>query len=98
VGRVAYGLEIEPRYVDVAITRWQQLTKLEATLESEGRTFEEIKEARASSKDPPEGHRSNPAVSQPRPQRAAHRGKTITHSGEGARNIQIAIGSEGDHG
>jgi len=70
VGRVAYGLEIDPRYVDVAITRWQQLTKLEATLEGDGRTFEEIKEVRASSKDSPEGHRSNPAVSQPRPQRA----------------------------
>ena len=54
VGRVAYGLEIEPRYVDVAILRWQQLTKLEATLDGDGRTFEEIKRARARSKDPPE--------------------------------------------
>ena len=53
VGRVAYGLEIEPRYVDVAILRWQQLTKLEATLDGDGRTFEEIKQARARSKDQP---------------------------------------------
>jgi DNA modification methylase len=98
VGRVAYGLEIEPRYVDVAITRWQQLTKLEATLEGDGRTFEEIKEARANSNDPPEEHRSDPFVSQPRPQRAADRGKTITNSGEGTRNIQITIGSEDDRG
>jgi DNA modification methylase len=98
VGRVAYGLEIEPRYVDVAITRWQQLTKLEATLEGNGRTFEEIKEARANSNDPPEGHRSNPSVSQSRPQRAADRGTTITDPGEGARHIQIAIGSESGRG
>ena len=98
VGRVAYGLEIEPRYVDVAITRWQQLTKLEATLQGDGRTFEEIKEARASSKDPPEGHRSNPDVSQPRPQRTADCGTTITNSEEGAQNIQIAIGSESGRG
>src|SRR5258708_5281236 len=98
VGRVAYGLEIEPGYVDVAITRWQQLTKLEATLEDDGRTFEEIKEARASSKDPPVGHHSNPAVSQPRPQRTADRGNPITNSGEGTRNIKTAIGSEGGRG
>jgi DNA modification methylase len=98
VGRVAYGLEIEPRYVDVAITRWQQLTKLEATLEDDGRTFEEITEVRASSKDPPEGHRSNPSASRPRPQGTPDREKTTTNSREGARNIQIAIGSEGDHG
>ncbi len=25
-GRVAYGLEIEPRYVDIAIRRWIELT------------------------------------------------------------------------
>jgi DNA modification methylase len=98
VGRVAYGLEIEPRYVDVAITRWQQLTMLEATLEGDGRTFEEIKEVRANSNDPPEGHRANPSVSQSRPQRAADRGKPITNSGEGARNIQTAVGSEGGRG
>jgi DNA modification methylase len=52
VGRIAYGLEIEPRYVDVAIMRWQQLTKLEATLEDDGRSFEEISQARARPKEP----------------------------------------------
>jgi DNA modification methylase len=46
-GRIAYGMEIEPRYVDVAIQRWQALTKLDVTLEGDGRTFEEIAEARA---------------------------------------------------
>jgi DNA modification methylase len=58
IGRIAYCLEYEPRYVDVAILRWQQQTKLEATLEGDGRTFEEIGEARAKSTSQP---RSNPA-------------------------------------
>ena len=42
IGRTGYGMEYEPRYVDVAIQRWQSLTKLEATLEGDGRAFEEI--------------------------------------------------------
>jgi hypothetical protein len=46
VGRIAYALEIEPRFVDAAIGRWQQMTKLEATLAGDGRTFEEIVAAR----------------------------------------------------
>jgi hypothetical protein len=53
IGRVAYCLEYEPRYVDVAIQRWQQQTKLEATLEGDGRTFEEIGRARAKSTNQP---------------------------------------------
>ncbi|WIG52217.1 MAG: DNA modification methylase [Afipia sp.] len=47
VGRVGYGIELDPRYVDVAIRRWQSMTKLEAILEGDGRTFEEIEEARS---------------------------------------------------
>ena len=45
-GRIAYALELEPRFVDAAIGRWQQMTKLEATLAGDGRTFEEIATAR----------------------------------------------------
>jgi len=29
-GRVCYGMEIEPRYVDVAVRRWQEFTGQEA--------------------------------------------------------------------
>jgi DNA modification methylase len=47
VGRVGYGIEFEPKYVDVAIQRWQKMTKLEATLVGDGRTFEEIRAARS---------------------------------------------------
>jgi DNA modification methylase len=73
VGRAAYGLEIEPRYVDVAILRWQQLTKLEATLEGDGRSFEEIKQARV--KDPPGTAPSDPVAGQSRLQHQSRRGK-----------------------
>jgi DNA modification methylase len=66
VARVAYGLEIEPRYIDVAILRWQQLTKLEAILEGDGRSFEEIKRARAKANDSPGAVLSNAVLDQSR--------------------------------
>ena len=40
-------MEYEPRYVDVAVQRWQRVTKLDATLEGDGRTFDEIAASRA---------------------------------------------------
>jgi predicted RNA methylase len=42
VGRTAYAIEYEPRYIDAALMRWQQSTKLEAVLAGDGRTLEEI--------------------------------------------------------
>ena len=42
VGRRAYGLEIDPLYVDVAIRRWQAFTKRDAILTSTGKTFDEV--------------------------------------------------------
>lgn len=41
-GRVGYGIEYEPAYVEVAIKRWQMATKCEAILEGDGRSFEEV--------------------------------------------------------
>jgi DNA modification methylase len=41
--RTCYGIDIDARYVDVAVLRWQQFTGLAATLEGDGRTFEQIK-------------------------------------------------------
>jgi DNA modification methylase len=38
--RVCYSIELDPKYVDVVIQRWQLLSGKEATLD--GRTFEEI--------------------------------------------------------
>ncbi|MGH9593284.1 MAG: DNA modification methylase, partial [Bryobacteraceae bacterium] len=40
--RVCYGLELDPKYVDVVVLRWQQLSGKKATLEGDGRTFEEV--------------------------------------------------------
>ena len=47
VGRMGYGLEIEPRYVDLAIRRWQEFTGRDAIHAETGRTFEETERDRA---------------------------------------------------
>ena len=48
VGRRAYGLELDPLYVDAALRRWQRFTKADAVLKGSRKTFDEIAEARAS--------------------------------------------------
>jgi len=45
-GRVCYGLEIDPHYCDVIVTRFQDLTGKKAPLEGDGRTFEQVAEDR----------------------------------------------------
>jgi DNA modification methylase len=40
--RVCYGIELDPKYMDVVVQRWQSLSSKKATLDGEGRTFEEI--------------------------------------------------------
>jgi DNA modification methylase len=40
--RICYGMEIDPRYVDAAVLRWQRFTGRQAVLDGERRTFEEI--------------------------------------------------------
>ena len=45
-GRIAYGMDIDPGYVDVSIVRWQSMTGQEAVLESTGKTFAEISSER----------------------------------------------------
>ena len=42
VGRRAYTLELEPKYVDVAIRRWQAFTRRDAVHADTGQTFEEV--------------------------------------------------------
>jgi DNA modification methylase len=49
VGRRGYGLDCEPRYVDVTIRRWESYTKGEAVLEGDGRTYAEVKAERLDS-------------------------------------------------
>jgi DNA modification methylase len=40
--RVCYGLDIDPRYVDVTVLRWQKLTGKTAVCASDGRTFDQV--------------------------------------------------------
>jgi DNA modification methylase len=41
VGRRAYAMELEPRYVDVAIRRWQAFTRRDAVHIESRSTFDE---------------------------------------------------------
>jgi DNA modification methylase len=41
-GRSCYAIEIAPQYMDVAIRRWQSFAGQHATLDSSGRTFDEV--------------------------------------------------------
>ena len=47
VGRHARAIEIEPRFVDVAIRRWQAFTRKDAIHIPSGRCFDELAEQRA---------------------------------------------------
>ena len=47
VGRRAYAMELEPRYVDVAIRRWQAFTRRDAVLSESGQTFDEVMQGRS---------------------------------------------------
>ncbi len=41
--RQCYGMELDEKYCDVIIKRWEQFTGKKATLESTGQTYEELK-------------------------------------------------------
>jgi DNA modification methylase len=45
-GRVCPAMEIDPRYCDVIVTRWQRHTGRAATLAEDGRTFDSVKDDR----------------------------------------------------
>ena len=44
--RVACCLELDPKYVEVAVLRWQSLSGKQSTLDGDGRTFNQIAEER----------------------------------------------------
>ncbi|ARP98178.1 site-specific DNA-methyltransferase [Pseudorhodoplanes sinuspersici] len=48
VGRVCLGIEIDPRYCDVTVERWQRHTGGMATLAKDGRSFDALKDERTS--------------------------------------------------
>jgi DNA modification methylase len=41
-GRVCFAMELQPKYVDVIVKRWQDFTGKQATHEATGKTFEEM--------------------------------------------------------
>jgi DNA modification methylase len=43
-GRVCYGIEIDPAYVDAIVLRWQKLTGRQAIREADERLFSELRE------------------------------------------------------
>lgn len=45
-GRVCFGVELDPKYVDVICRRWQMYTGKQAVLDGDGRTFDEVAEER----------------------------------------------------
>src|SRR5689334_3218386 len=47
--RVCFGLELDPKYVDVIVQRWETLSGKKAKLDGDGRTFEEITAERKAS-------------------------------------------------
>ena len=44
--RVCCGMEIDPKYVDVIVQRWEALSGKQAKLDGDGRTFTQVKEER----------------------------------------------------
>jgi DNA modification methylase len=44
--RICCGIELDPKYVDVIVLRWQSLVGKQATLEADGRTFDQVKAER----------------------------------------------------
>lgn len=50
-GRICYGLELDPRYVDTAVARWQKFTGKSAIHETTGKTFDELMKERNSGEE-----------------------------------------------
>lgn len=50
-GRICYGIELEPLYVDTTIRRWQELTGKSAIHKESGKTYRELLEFKAEQGD-----------------------------------------------
>lgn len=45
LGKIGYGIELDPMYCDVAVKRWQEFTGQDAVLDSSGKTYNELANA-----------------------------------------------------
>lgn len=73
VGRIAYCVEYDPAYVDVAVRRWEAATKQEAILEASGRTFEAVQQHRQIPRAPAAQTKPSPRTRQRTPQKGKPR-------------------------
>ncbi len=46
--RIGYAIEIEPKYIDVAIRRWKKMTGKQAVLEDTDKSYAEMSDLRGS--------------------------------------------------
>jgi len=49
LGRRCYAMDVDARYVDVAVQRWQEATGEDATIDGDGRAFDAVKAERSPS-------------------------------------------------
>jgi DNA modification methylase len=67
--RRCYAVELEPVYIDVAVRRWQAQTGKDATLDGDGRTFNEVERERLGANA--QAERKAPAAAEAEKQEAA---------------------------
>ncbi len=71
-GRVCHAIELDPKYVDVAVTRWQAFTGKEALLDGTDRTFAAIAGERAAITEQDTASADQAAVAPPCQQETPH--------------------------
>jgi tRNA G10 N-methylase Trm11 len=64
VGRIGYGMELDPRYVDVAIRRWESFSGKTATHADTGMSFAEVAATRLSAAENSESNIKTSEVGQ----------------------------------
>jgi hypothetical protein len=94
-GRICLAVELDPRYVDVAIRRWQAFTGAKATLLADGRTFDDIAHVRLSgaTRAEPCGQSATPADMAVRESKAREGRKASTSNNRSATCASARTGT-----
>ncbi|MEP9390624.1 site-specific DNA-methyltransferase [Mesorhizobium sp. KR9-304] len=93
-GRSCHAIELNPTYVDVAVTRWQAFTGQAAILDSDGKTFAEIAAARTRLLEADLEQRPSPGTPEPQDRPSSGIGLQEARFGESAA---FAAGSFEEH-